>query len=45
MINETENNEMKGEKLIVEEKIICKCSKSKCLLMYCECFSKGLVCN
>ena len=25
--------------------ISCKCPKSKCLLMYCECFSKGVVCN
>ena len=25
--------------------ISCKCPKSKCLLMYCECFSKDLLCN
>ena len=25
--------------------ISCKCPKSKCLLMYCECFSKAVVCN
>lgn len=25
--------------------VSCKCPKSKCLLMYCECFSKDLLCN
>lgn len=29
----------------VAEKNSCKCPKSKCLLMYCECFSKDLLCN
>lgn len=23
----------------------CKCKKSKCLKLYCECFAKGLVCG
>lgn len=25
--------------------VSCKCPKSKCLLMYCECFSRDAICN
>lgn len=25
--------------------ISCKCPKSRCLLMYCDCFSRGIICN
>lgn len=25
--------------------VSCKCPKSKCLLMYCECFSRDVICN
>lgn len=27
------------------EAVSCKCPKSKCLLMYCECFSRDALCN
>ena len=28
-----------------DKKIPCKCKKSMCLRLYCECFSKGLICG
>ena len=28
-----------------KQKQVCKCTKSKCLRLYCECFAKGLICG
>jgi hypothetical protein len=28
-----------------EDNIFCKCSKSKCLKMYCDCFTQGYFCD
>jgi len=28
-----------------EDTIVCKCSKSQCLQMYCECFTAGVLCD
>jgi hypothetical protein len=42
---EEERISIELEPIKKEEQLSCKCPKSKCLLLYCECFSKGVVCN
>jgi hypothetical protein len=35
-----------GEKQVVENpSIICRCVKSRCLKLYCDCFQAGILCN
>ena len=29
----------------MSDKLTCSCVKSKCLVLYCECYSKGITCN
>lgn len=33
------------EKTSTVKNLTCKCSRSKCLKMYCECFTQGRYCN
>jgi len=49
---ETQDKENKKPKKRVKEQAngrkplhACKCTKSKCLRLYCECFAKGLICG
>ena len=49
-IEKTEALKREMAEFILKEKepdsnIVCKCSKSKCLQMYCLCFTKGFFCD
>lgn len=37
--------EMGAQSMLPRPEVSCKCPKSKCLLMYCECFSKDVMCG
>ena len=40
-----EQNQIILKKKSIEDNLVCKCSKSKCLKMYCECFRAGFYCD